>query len=82
MTFTLSREKMKTEPGEIVCTVDVKPGEKLTLPPSLVENVGPGRWLVSVRSCGGLATVEVRRHDAFLDGYAPQDEGLYDDLAR
>jgi hypothetical protein len=23
----------------------------------------------------------VRRHDAFLAGYAPEDEGLYDDLA-
>jgi len=25
---------------------------------------------------------KVRRHDAFLNSYAPEDEGLYDDLAR
>jgi hypothetical protein len=71
---------MKSEATEeIVCTVDVKPGEKLTLPSSLVDGIGPGRWLVSVRpaECG-----EIRQHDAFLASYAPQDEGLYDDLAR
>jgi hypothetical protein len=22
---------------------------------------------------------EIRRHDAFLNGYAPEDEGLYED---
>ena len=68
---------------ERVCTVDVKPGEKLTLPASLVDGVGPGRWRVSLRLCDAAAeTSEVRRHDAFLNGYAPQDEGLYNDLAR
>ncbi|HEV3340706.1 MAG TPA: hypothetical protein VG125_10130 [Pirellulales bacterium] len=70
---------MKSEAIEIVCTVDVKPGEKLTLPPSLVNGIGPGRWLVSVRPAG---RGELRQHDAFLASYAPQDEGLYDDLAR
>jgi predicted transcriptional regulator len=25
---------------------------------------------------------KVRRHDAFLNSYVPEDEGLYDDLAR
>ena len=24
----------------------------------------------------------IRRHDAFLNGYVPADEGLYDDLGR
>ena len=68
---------------EITCTVDVKPGEKLTLPASLVEAVAPGRWRISLRPCDGPAeTSAIRRHDAFLNGYAPQDEGLYDDLAR
>lgn len=32
-------------------------------------------------SCGGpVAASKIRRHDAFLKGYAPDDEGLYDDL--
>ena len=26
------------------------------------------------------APESIRRHDAFLSGYAPEDEGLYDDL--
>jgi hypothetical protein len=74
---------MKSQAPEIVCTVDVKPGEKLTLPPSLIDGVGPGRWLVTVQPCNALAeTGEIRCHDAFLRGYASQDEGLYDDLAR
>jgi hypothetical protein len=28
----------------------------------------------------GAATI--RRHDAFLSGYAPEDEGLYDDFGQ
>jgi Arc/MetJ-type ribon-helix-helix transcriptional regulator len=26
------------------------------------------------------AQMRIRRHDAFLNGYAPSDEGLYDDI--
>ncbi|HET6883762.1 MAG TPA: hypothetical protein VFI31_26655 [Pirellulales bacterium] len=29
-----------------------------------------------------LGASQIRCHDAFLNSYAPQDEGLYDDLAR
>jgi hypothetical protein len=58
--------------------VEVQPGEKLALPPALANSVGPGRWVITVRpAC--VASV-VRRHSAFLNGYAPEDEGLYDDL--
>lgn len=63
-------------------TVDLNPGEKLTLPPAMVEGVGPGRWLVTVRPWRETDTPPARRHDAFLNGYAPEDEGVYDDLAR
>ena len=28
------------------------------------------------------AAPAVRRHDAFLNSFAPEDEGLYDDVAR
>lgn len=74
---------MKLQSDEKICTVDLKPGEKLTLPASLADVVGPGRWVVSVRPCDAATETDtVRRHDAFLNGYAPQDEGLYDDLAR
>lgn len=58
---------------QLTCEVEVKPGEKLSLPPSL-SAVGPGRWLITVEPANA-----VRRHSAFLNSYAPEDEGLYDD---
>jgi hypothetical protein len=62
--------------------VELETGEKLALPPALVESVGPGRWLVTVRRLPDQVSPAVRRRDAFLNGYAAEDEGLYDDLAR
>ncbi|HEX5446893.1 MAG TPA: hypothetical protein VFW87_23960 [Pirellulales bacterium] len=74
---------METRSVEITCTIDVKPGEKLSLPASLIDGVGPGRWCVSVRRCDVRNEDRPARcHDAFLNSYAPQDEGLYDDLGR
>ncbi|HUY34758.1 MAG TPA: hypothetical protein VMV69_18580 [Pirellulales bacterium] len=73
---------MKNEVIELAYTVELEPGEKLSLPPALVENVGPGRWILTVRPWSGPVTAGVRRHDAFLGGYAPEDEGIYDDIAR
>lgn len=80
----MSREGiMEKEQIELACTVDVGPGERLTIPDSLIAVVGPGRWTVIVRPCDAAAEYQgVRRHDAFLSGYASADEGLYDDLAR
>lgn len=59
------------------CEIEIKPGESLTLPPALVERVGSGRWIVTIQSV--TAAEPVRLHDAFLHGYATEDEGLYDD---
>jgi hypothetical protein len=73
---------MKQEPSQLTFTVELAPGEKLTLPHALVESVGPGRWLLTVRPWTGAPMPPVRCHDAFLNGYAPEDEGLYDDGAR
>jgi hypothetical protein len=56
--------------------VELQPGEKLTLPSALVESVGAGRWIITVEPAGAAP---VRGHGAFLNGYAPEDEGLYDD---
>lgn len=58
--------------------VEVQPGEKLSLPPELVDSVGAGRWLITVEPAESAA---VRSHAAFLAGYAAEDEGLYDDDA-
>lgn len=60
--------------------VELQPGEKLTLPPALVNSVGAGRWLITVEPAKGVGAA-VRGHDAFLAGYAAEDEGLYDDDA-
>lgn len=73
---------MKEELVQLAYTVELEEGEKLVLPPALVESVGPGRWILTVRPWPGPVTPAVRRHDAFLNGYALEDEGLYDDLAR
>jgi hypothetical protein len=72
---------MKEELIDLSYTVELEPGEQLRLPPGLVEKVGPGRWIVTVRPLTGVtAPSPIRRHDAFLIGYAAGDEGLYDDL--
>jgi hypothetical protein len=68
---------MKHELTELSFAVELEPGEKLTLPTEVVESVGAGRWILTIRPAQA-----VRRHDAFLNGYAPEDEGLYEDLAR
>ena len=60
--------------------VELQPGEKLTLPPALINSVGAGRWLITVQPAEDSGAA-IRRHDAFLAGYAPKDEGLYDDHA-
>ena len=57
--------------------IELKPGEKLILPPGLAESVGPGRWLITVEPADD-ANRAIRNHAAFLNGYAPEDEGLYD----
>jgi hypothetical protein len=55
--------------------VELQPGEKLTLPESMAKIVGPGSWRILVQPI----EEPVRDHSAFLSGYAPEDEGLYDD---
>ncbi len=57
--------------------IKLKPGEKLNIPESLLENVGAGSWVITIQKKTQLP-VETRTHDSFLNGYAPEDEGLYD----
>ncbi len=61
-----------------VCEIEVRPGESLRLPDTLIERVGAGRWLVTIKP---IDSVEPRRgHGAFLAAYATEDDGLYDDV--
>lgn len=60
--------------------VEVEPGEKLVLPNALLETITPGRWVIMVRPAAlVLHESTIRDHTAFLNSYAPEDEGLYDD---
>ncbi len=62
--------------------VELKPGEKLTLPASLINAIDAGRWLITIRpyAVETMPTPSIRSHSAFLNSYAPEDEGLYDEL--
>ena len=64
---------------ELTYEVELGPGEKLTLPRSLADAVGPGRWIITVQPLP--AGSPVREHSAFLRSFGPEDEGLYDDCA-
>jgi hypothetical protein len=63
----------------IECEIELRPGEKLCLPETVTGRVGAGRWLVTVQPAEQSDATRV--HQAFLDGYSPEDEGLYDDAA-
>jgi hypothetical protein len=70
---------MKAQPLELTYEVELGPGEELVLPRSLVNSIGPGRWIVTVQPLPTSASI--RDHSAFLRGYGAEDEGLYDDCA-
>jgi hypothetical protein len=60
--------------------VELQSGETLKLPESVLNRVGPGRWRIIITPLKEeVAVPPVHGHTAFLNGYAPEDEGLYDD---
>lgn len=62
--------------------VELQSGEILQLPESAPRPVGPGRWRIIIEPIEEEKTPSsVRGHSAFLAGYVPEDEGLYDDFA-
>lgn len=63
---------------KVTYEIDLEPGERLELPASLVESVGPGRWLISVERVTQPPRFPLRDHSAFLNSYVSEDEGLYD----
>jgi hypothetical protein len=67
---------MKDTLKHLAYEIELQPGEKLTLPAALIESVGAGRWLVTIEPSG---ETPIRDHGAFLNGYAAEDEGLYDE---
>jgi len=69
---------MKNSPVNLTYEIELEPGEKLTLPASLIDQVGVGRWLITIQPLAA----PIRSHSAFLSSYAPEDEGLYDEYPR
>jgi len=74
---------MRSQPVKLTYEIDLQPGERLALPPELTASLGAGRWLVTIQPVSPLPVpLSARNHDAFLNSYALEDEGLYDDYTR
>lgn len=71
---------MKHSTTNITCEINLQPGETLKLPDSIIKQIGAGKWIVTIQS-KPQETEITRNHQAFLNGYAPEDEGLYDDYS-
>ena len=66
---------MKDELVQLTYEIELQPGEELHLPEALVAAIGPGRWRLTLQP---VRLPPLRSHAAFLNSYAPEDEGLYD----
>lgn len=74
---------MRSQSNKLTYEIDLQPGELLALPPELTASIGAGRWLVTIQPAASPSvSLLTRSHDAFLNSYAPEDEGLYDDYTR
>ena len=74
---------MRSQQVLLTYEIDLQPGELLALPPELTASIGAGRWLVTIQPVSPPPVPPpTRNHDAFLNSYAPEDEGLYDDYIR
>jgi hypothetical protein len=79
---SLPGKAMQSRLTEITYDVQLQPGEALSLPQDAAKILGPGHWLVSIRPADGAErSGPLRDHSAFLNSYAPEDEGLYDDYS-
>lgn len=67
---------MKSELVKLTFTVELEEGEKLTIPESIGQNIGKGKWLIAIQPD---LNESIRNHNAFLNSYCLEDEGLYDD---
>lgn len=67
---------MKSQLLQLAFEIELQEGEKLTLPSSILEGIGKGKWLITIQP---KSPAPNRSHNAFLNSYAPEDEGLYDD---
>ncbi|PSF36044.1 hypothetical protein C7H19_14985 [Aphanothece hegewaldii CCALA 016] len=60
--------------------IQLNENESFTLPESVLNLVGSGDWLVTIEQIeSDTNSSSIRDHQAFLNGYDPMDEGLYND---
>lgn len=73
---------MQSKVTELTYDVELQPGEAFCLPEDAAQFLGPGHWVVSIRPAGQeYGENQTRDHAAFLNSYAAEDEGLYDDYS-
>ena len=60
--------------------IDLAPDEALALPDELAACIRGGKWILTLQPRSEFEDEVFRDHSAFLNGYAPEDEGLYDDV--
>lgn len=60
--------------------IELEDGESLSLPTEVAACVRGGTWIITLEPKPEYEGEALRDHSAFLAGYAPEDEGLYDDV--
>jgi hypothetical protein len=60
--------------------IELDAEEPLSLPPEVVACIRGGTWILTLEPKPEYAGEQFRDHSAFLAGYAPEDDGLYDDV--
>ncbi|MGB3200927.1 MAG: hypothetical protein WBA99_08490 [Nodosilinea sp.] len=74
---------MKSQLLSLSCEIELQPGETFALPPDWMSVLGAGRWKVTIEPLVDEEPASPPRdHTAFLNSYATEDEGIYDDIAR
>ncbi len=61
---------------QLAFEIEIQDGEKLTIPSSIIEGIGKGKWLITIQPKSETGD---HAHDAFLKSYSSEDEGLYDE---
>lgn len=71
---------MKNQPVKLTYRIQINEDKSFTLPESVLNSIGAGDWLVTIEQIDSDTNSNpIRDHQAFLNGYDPTDEGLYDD---
>jgi hypothetical protein len=70
---------MKSNLVNLTYEIEIQADEDLVLPEALIKALSAGRWPITIQPLASEAPI--RDHTAFLNSYAPEDEGLYDDYS-